>query len=36
LLITTLDAATWSVADVLYVYRARWQVELVFKKTMIR
>jgi hypothetical protein len=21
---------------VLYVYRARWQVELVFKKTMVR
>ena len=32
LLITTLDAGTWSAADVLYVYRARWQVELVFKK----
>src|SRR5512132_4217124 len=32
LLITTLDAATWSAADVLYGYRARWQVELVFKK----
>ena len=32
LLITTLDAATWSAADGLYVYRARWQVELVFKK----
>src|SRR5215468_7620524 len=32
LLITTLAAATWSAADVLYVYRARWQVELVFKK----
>ncbi len=32
LLITTLDARTWSTADVLYVYRARWQVELVFKK----
>ena len=31
LLITTLDADTWSTADVLYVYRARWQVELVFK-----
>lgn len=30
-LITTLDAATWSAADVLYVYRARWQVELVCK-----
>ena len=32
LLITTLDAATWATADVLYVYRARWQVELVCKK----
>lgn len=32
LLITTLAAATWATADVLYVYRARWQVELVFKK----
>jgi hypothetical protein len=32
LLITTLDAATWATADVLYGYRARWQVELVFKK----
>jgi hypothetical protein len=32
LLITTLTATTWSAADVLYVYRARWQVELVFKK----
>src|SRR5262249_17332044 len=32
LLITTLAAATWSAADVPYVYRARWQVELVFKK----
>jgi hypothetical protein len=32
LLITTLDTGTWSTADVLYVYRARWQVELVFKQ----
>jgi len=32
LVITTLDVRTWSAADVLYVYRARWQVELVFKK----
>jgi hypothetical protein len=32
LLITTLAATTWATADVLYVYRARWQVELVFKK----
>ena len=28
LLITTLDAATWATTDMLYVYRARWQVEL--------
>lgn len=32
LLITTLEAPTWSAADVLEVYRVRWQVELVFKK----
>jgi hypothetical protein len=32
LLITTLDTGTWSTTDVLYVYRARWQVELVFKR----
>jgi hypothetical protein len=32
LLITTLEGATWSAADVLEVYRVRWQVELVFKK----
>lgn len=32
LLVTTLDTGTWSTADVLYIYRARWQVELVFKK----
>jgi hypothetical protein len=32
LLITTLAAGIWSAADVLEVYRARWQVELVFKK----
>ena len=31
LLITTLDTGTWSTADVLYIYRARWQVELVLK-----
>lgn len=30
--ITTLDAATWTMAEGLYVYRARWQVELVLKK----
>jgi hypothetical protein len=32
LLITTLDAGIWLAADVLYVYRARWQVELGCKK----
>src|ERR671922_246245 len=32
LLITTLDASTWSTADVLTLYRARGQVELGFKK----
>ena len=32
LLITTLEAPRWAAADVLYVYRARWHVELVFKK----
>jgi len=32
LVITTLAAATWSPADVLSLYRARWQVELVFKR----
>jgi len=32
LVITPLPAATWSPADVLSLYRARWQVELVFKR----
>ncbi len=32
LVITTLPAATWSSTDVRYLYRARWQVERVFKK----
>lgn len=32
LVITTLEAARWSTADVLALYRARWQVELVFKR----
>ena len=32
LLLTTLDARTWTTADVLSVYRARWQVALVLKK----
>src|SRR5215210_4528949 len=32
LLLTTLDAATWPAADILRLYRARWQIELVFKR----
>ena len=32
LVMTTLSAATWSPTDVLSLYRARWQVELVLKK----
>jgi hypothetical protein len=32
LLITTLPAADWSLADVLPLYRARWQVERLFKR----
>jgi len=32
LLVTTLAAPMWTAAEVLSVYRARWQVELVFKK----
>ena len=32
LLLTTLPAETWSPAEVLALYRVRWQVELVFKK----
>jgi hypothetical protein len=32
LVITTLAAATWSPTDVWFLYRARWQVELVFKR----
>ena len=32
LVLTTLSAATWSPTDVLYLYRARWPVELVFKR----
>ena len=31
LLLTTLDAA-WSAADIVRLYRARWQVELLFKR----
>jgi DDE family transposase len=32
LLVTTLEAPMWTAAEVLSVSRARWQVELVFKK----
>jgi len=32
LLVTTLDATAWTEADVLRLYRARWQVELVYKR----
>ena len=32
LVITTLPAADWPLVDVLRLYRARWQVELVFKR----
>jgi len=32
LLVTTLDATAWPLADILRLYRARWQVELVFKR----
>ncbi len=32
LLVTTLDRDNWSKSDVLRLYRARWQVELVFKR----
>ena len=32
LLLTTLDAPTWPAADIVRLYRARWQIELVFKR----
>jgi hypothetical protein len=32
LLVTTLDAATWPLVDVLALYRCRWQIELLFKR----
>jgi Transposase DDE domain len=32
LLVTTLDAGTWSAEAVRRLYRARWQVELLFKR----
>jgi hypothetical protein len=32
LVVTTLDPTTWPIADVLALYRCRWQVELLFKR----
>ena len=32
LLLTTLAAAAWPAADIVRLYRARWQVELLFKR----
>jgi Transposase DDE domain len=32
LLVTTLDPTTWPLADVLALYRCRWQIELLFKR----
>ena len=32
LLLTTLAARTWPAADILRLYQARWQIELVFKR----
>jgi hypothetical protein len=32
LLLTTLSDDTWSVEELLWLYRARWQVELLFKR----
>ena len=32
LLVTTLDATRWCAGDVLRLYRARWQAELVYKR----
>lgn len=32
LVVTTLPAQQWSEADVLQLYRARWQIELVYKR----
>jgi hypothetical protein len=32
LLVTTLDATTWSTEAVLTLYRCRWQIELLFKR----
>jgi hypothetical protein len=32
LLVTTTDEAIWSGQDLVYLYRARWQIELLFKR----
>jgi hypothetical protein len=32
LLVTTTDEAVWSGQELLYLYRARWQIELLFKR----
>jgi hypothetical protein len=32
LLLTTLDGGAWPAADIVRLYRARWQVELLFKR----
>jgi hypothetical protein len=32
LLVTTTDEALWSGQDLVYLYRARWQIELLFKR----
>jgi Transposase DDE domain len=32
LLVTTTDEAVWSGQDLVYLYRARWQIELLFKR----
>jgi len=32
LLVTTTDEAAWSGQDLIYLYRARWQIELLFKR----
>jgi hypothetical protein len=32
LLVTTTDSTVWSGQDLVYLYRARWQIELLFKR----
>jgi hypothetical protein len=32
MLVTTLDPTTWPLADVLTLYRCRWQIEVLFKR----